>query len=718
MIGKETPQEGARRLSKHKLDEGFVPAGLYRITDNHYKIRLEKGDDKFIRPMQLINGVWEWGKPKFKNGDPLYIRAPENSKSDVIYVVEGEACVDALYRLSLNAATSGSATSAGAADWSPLKNKNVIIWPDCDDSGLKYAEDVVEALIDLALSIKQVDVKKLGLNEKDDCIEWLMANPNATSEAILSLPSVDVSFDKKNEPVEQPNSVSEIVEKSGVGKLDESSTPENVIEAIKKAMVMATGLDIIGIGILKSEISKKLKAAGVQGGAAIIRNAFASDKNLDDGGKQDQGLLFEDIKLHGDTVDGAKLADEIEKILYRHLVLPEGAAAAIALWIFHGWCFESFSISPLLVLRSPTKRCGKSTVATLVYYLSNRPLPASNITPAALFRAIEMFRPTLILDEADTYLIGNNELNGVINSGHTRSMAFVIRCDGDDNEPIKFNTFGPKVVAFIGKQKDTLMDRSVQIVLKRKMPGEKTEKIRQDKLSETLRPIRGKLARWSKDNEETLAGADPGTPERLNDRARDNWRPLLAVADQLGGVWPDKARKSALALSSEEDDDDSVKIMLLEDLRLCFKELGNNLLMSDEFVKFLLEIENRPWSEFGKTEKPITANKIARILKEFKVSPNQVRLDGRKVRGYELNDQLRDVFTRYLPDRGTQCEASGTGLNNKELGDFQSGTKSESVPVANSYNGNKNNGVPLASHWDKGTRSKKENMDIFDIPLQ
>jgi putative DNA primase/helicase len=99
------------------------------------------------------------------------------------------------------------------------------------------------------------------------------------------------------------------------------------------------------------------------------------------------------------------------------------------------WVVEAFDISPLLSITSPTKRCGKSTLLDIVALLAPRAVPASNITAASLFRIVEKFSPTLLVDEADTFLGDNDELRGIINSGHRRSSAFVVRTVGDDHEP-------------------------------------------------------------------------------------------------------------------------------------------------------------------------------------------------------------------------------------------------------------------------------------------
>lgn len=51
-----------------------------------------------------------------------------------------------------------------------------------------------------------------------------------------------------------------------------------------------------------------------------------------------------------------------------------------------------------------------------------------------VFRVIEAVQPTLLIDETDTFVTENGELRGVLNSGHTRATAFVIRCRGDAGE--------------------------------------------------------------------------------------------------------------------------------------------------------------------------------------------------------------------------------------------------------------------------------------------
>src|SRR5262249_28751180 len=153
-----------------------------------------------------------------------------------------------------------------------------------------------------------------------------------------------------------------------------------------------------------------------------------------------------------------------------------------------------------------------------------------NITAAALFRVIEAMTPTLLVDEADAFLREKEELRGIINSGHTRATATVLRCVGESQEVQGFNTFSPKAIAMIGKPAVTITDRSIRINLKRAPRGAKVEQLRLDRRDEFI-PLQRKAARWAKDSAERLRQADPAVPDAIaSARDRDNWRPLLAIA--------------------------------------------------------------------------------------------------------------------------------------------------------------------------------------------
>ena len=104
-----------------------------------------------------------------------------------------------------------------------------------------------------------------------------------------------------------------------------------------------------------------------------------------------------------EAVNGVELSNHIHDNLTAHIILPPGAAVAITLWIILTYCFDAFLILPILMLLSPEKRCGKTTLLLLLNGLVNNGRLSSNISPAAVYRIVEKFKPTLLTDEADTF---------------------------------------------------------------------------------------------------------------------------------------------------------------------------------------------------------------------------------------------------------------------------------------------------------------------------
>ncbi|MGH9353223.1 MAG: DUF3631 domain-containing protein, partial [Terriglobia bacterium] len=281
----------------------------------------------------------------------------------------------------------------------------------------------------------------------------------------------------------------------------------------------------------------------------------------------------------------------------------------------------------------------------------------------------EKYSPTLLIDEADTFLRDSDELRGVLNSGHRRRSAVVIRTVGDDFEPRQFCTWAPKAIALIGKLPPTLADRSLTIALRRREPGESIERWRDNSYPE----LRRKLARLVADNEAVLAEARPDLPADLHDRARDNWEPLLAIADLAGGEWPKRSRQSAKVLSAP--DDESTSTMLLEDLQSLFRTRDAPRFTSAEICEHLAALEDRPWPEFGRTQKPITPRQLAGRLTPFGIHPSQGRRGESNWRGYDVSD-FADAFTRYLQSpRATPLQPNDGAAYN----DFPSATPAEAV---------------------------------------
>jgi hypothetical protein len=178
-------------------------------------------------------------------------------------------------------------------------------------------------------------------------------------------------------------------------------------------------------------------------------------------------------------VDGAALLTEMTAATQRYVVVEHGAAETVALWALHAHTLDAFSISPRLAITSPEKSCGKTTLLDVIGCLVPRPLITANATTAAIFRSIVPPRPTLLIDEADSFLEGKEELRGILNSGHRRNGA-VLRVVGKDHEPAAFSTWAATAIAMIGRLPATLEDRSLAVRMRRRRPDEVVTRLRAD----------------------------------------------------------------------------------------------------------------------------------------------------------------------------------------------------------------------------------------------
>ncbi len=355
--------------------------------------------------------------------------------------------------------------------------------------------------------------------------------------------------------------------------------------------------------------------------------------------------VIERLQPSSAPVNGAELMDELLNLVRRFVVLPDEASVAIVLWAVWSYAYDLGRICPRLLITSPEKRCGKTTLVELLAGLCHRSLAASNVSPAALFRSIEAWHPTLLIDEADTFLSENLELRGIINSGHTRHLAFVLRAEGEKFEPKKFSTWAPMVLAMIKTPPGTLLDRCIAIQLRRKLPTESVDKPPMD-LVDRCRSQRERILRWVSDHADELKESPKMLPPSPNDRALDNWDPLFRVAEVAGADWPERARAAFAHLVLSQEDEDSIGPLILADIRKIFSELNRSRMHSTQLIECLIEIDGRPWADWRRG-KSLNANNLSRFLRPFGIHPKQMKIDNTNRNGYELRD-FQDAFNRYI----------------------------------------------------------------------
>jgi len=355
---------------------------------------------------------------------------------------------------------------------------------------------------------------------------------------------------------------------------------------------------------------------------------------------------FDEVEAWPHPIAPALLLAEIASTVKRFIVCEEQTAVATALWATLTWFIDDVQVAPLAVITAPEKRCGKTQLLSLLRRIVFRPLAASNVSSAALFRAVDAWKPTLLVDEADAFMRENEELRGILNAGHTRDSAYVVRVVGEDLNPQRFNVWGCKALAGIGHLADTLMDRAIVLELRRKLAHEQTERLRHAEPG-LFDDLAAKLARFADDYREAIRKARPTLPSELHDRAQDNWEPLLAIADVAGGEWPELARSAALKLSGSESPTMTVGTELLADVKAAFETKQVDRLSTADLIETLCADPEAPWATYNRG-KPISPRQVSRRLADYGIASNTIRVGLNTPKGY-MRSAFEEAFSRYLP---------------------------------------------------------------------
>jgi putative DNA primase/helicase len=689
------------------------PFYIYRDRDGVMRFRkvrkpLPGGDKTFF--LQHADGDGGWGKGVKGVDTTIIYRADEVAEAieagREIAVVEGEKDADNLWKLDIPATCNAHGASDPtkqkkpipkwtAAHSAQLAGAAIVVFNDNDMAGYAHADAICKLSLDVARRVRRLDLKddwpeipKKG----GDVSDWLAVGGDHTPDRLREL----IASAPEPKPAGDPKPIDEDAELDRLARLSAFEYERSRAAAAKALGIRAAMLDKL-VAIKRAEL-------GLDG----------------DDGLQGHAIAFPEPEPWPNPVQGAALLTALSEAMGTHVVMAEHAKDLAALWVVHTYLLDSFMITPRLAVRSPTRRCGKTTLLDVLGRLVCRPLPAANVSAAAVFRVIEGHRPCLLIDEADTFLRENEELRGVLNSGHRRGGS-VLRTVGDDHEPRSFATYAACVIALIGQLPGTLTDRSVAIDLKRRLPSEKIEPFRLDR-TEHLDVLARQITRWAHDHAEAVRNADPAMPEGIFNRDADNLRPLLGVADVAGGEWAARARKAAVAGREAGDVDEGSRLELLirdiHDIFVGSKHLKQ--IASADLIARLVEIEPRPWAEYGRTGKPITQNKLARLLASLGITPTRARIvdtDGneKNVRSY-AHAQFEDAFARFLPEGGSELEQRN---KRDEMGTsdlFQNGTTENDVPVAKcekSNNGGQSSTVPVAKGGNGATTLDQAALDTL-----
>jgi hypothetical protein len=627
-------------------------------NDVGYVLRWDKPDGKIIRPIALYDGSWRLaGMPTPR---PLYaLPGILYHKDAPVFIMEGEKAADAGWDCGLVSTTSaGGASAAHLTDWSPLRGRKVVILPDNDEAGERYAETVAQLC--LAAGVTDIRIIKLANYAKElppgGDLADIIDSPNRCALPISEgatkkdIGRLLLEIAQQVEPLRPKSTQTEEQHKPAT----ETKTQSELRFSVHFRAGRKNPIVIAWVGdeeIYREEINVNRGRARKEFAKEVARKLGRNvdvkkiidlcDKELPrmaDEVMEDPlsngacGLSKSVVRPWPDIWPEPVVLDdvlcEVYNAIRRYVILKHEDAVAITLWTAWTYVYNSSSIAPMLSIVSPTRRCGKTTLLTVLFRLVARGVFASNISPAAVYRVIEKYGPlTLLIDEADTFAKDNEELRGIINSGHDRESANVARvlkkADGTDDVGM-FSTWCAKAIASIGNQPSTWSDRSITIRMIRKAKNETIERLTPQAkayLDVLSRKIYTAVA--TDEIKAALAERFPEVPECLDDRAADNWRPLLCIADIAGGNWPTEARKAAIALSGSEqtEDNEEIAVRLLLDVLEVFD--SDEKLTVRELAERLAVLEESPWATY-RHGRPISPESVGRYLRRFGIKPERI----------------------------------------------------------------------------------------------
>ena len=453
----------------------------------------------------------------------------------------------------------------------------------------------------------------------------------------------------------------------------QSALPETTFKPLAGAIAKATGLDG---DMLRRKMLKARGASDTAGDDAAMEAPCADDPEP--------------------STSPAPLGNALRasvSVIRQRVFCAAEVADACALWAMGTWGVyppgdpaAGPDIYPRLHIHAPAKRCGKSLLLESVSQLVRRPLMATDVSEAAVFRTIGKYRPTLLIDEADQLFAKNRDLTGIVNSGYARTGHVVrtveVQAQGLRSfEPVSFPTFGAVALAGIGALPSTIEDRSIRIELHRQPRDRRAQRVGLRQLADLRKKITPHLmAHADAIGAAMTAGVPDGEiPAPLNDRDADNWRPLLGLAKLAGAEWLARAQRAAEVLCAAGADGDKGNEWALRQVVEFVREkraavvaewrawvrggrktvrplagrpgvqrpaVACRFVPSDELAGWLLAKDDSGFADMR--DAGSVKLRVARLLRGFGVQPTLRRVNGVPTRGYEV-PPIRAVWRSYRP---------------------------------------------------------------------
>ncbi len=385
----------------------------------------------------------------------------------------------------------------------------------------------------------------------------------------------------------------------------------------------------------------------------------------------------------------------LEETIAKYLICSPHQRTVLALWILHTYCSIASATTPYLNIYSPVEQSGKSTCLGFLRAYSAQPWFASGVPASTLTRKIIADQPTVLLDNWHTTFRGNDKhhVTGFLLNSCEHFQPFSLFEKGSVRE---VQVYCPKAFAGMTSLPPTLAQRSIPIVLQRRLPHQEVDPVFILLYPEATEGFKTWAQQWAKDH---LTEIDANTMDPCHRKSLSALSPhqqagcqtLLGIAKTLGEEWLEKARTALLEIFREEQAREASAVQLLSDVYDAFASRNHaERIFTNELLDYLHSLDHRQWHEWNKGQ-PITAHTLSGMLrKHFNIYSRSQRRDKQKRRGYQQSDFI-DAWQRYLPAQHIgDAYANSAGKTADKERDSQTsdpveiGSRSPDVPITRS----------------------------------
>ena len=594
----------------YKDEEGNLLYQVVRYKPKGFSQRRPDGNNDWIWNMKGVNSV------------PYHL--PEIIQSiEPVMVVEGEKDVENLRRMGFTATTSPMGAGKWKASYNKyLKDKEVLLIPDQDQPGYQHCRNIGQSLWGIAKNIKWLELS--DLEEKEDISDWI--EKGNTKEKLLQLIEAAPDFvpEKYDERERTGKSVNPIL--------------KDRTKSIVPNLIHLVGED------------GRTKYLFCKSGQWLIEEYFIKgDKRYSPKQNLPTKILNPNIINRSLNLDIARLATEIDAFIKSYLEMPlDSDYLILAMWVFHTYLIEKFNTTPILYFYG-VKETGKSRAGEVLSELAFRAQRLTSLTEATLFRSVEMFKPTLIIDEIKLLGKGGNQgLADLIKTTYKRGLKVSrINLNKSGEDQIEYyDTFTPLVICTTESIPDIIESRCILFTMQ-KNNNPQIEKMIDKKWANDLRE-RLTVFRANYITKE-LPEAQYIARGRLNEIMFPLYQSLLLVGPERKNEFINIVKR--IQKSKENEDGMSLDAEIVKAIDDEYQETQNK--------QFLTQVISKRLNEIRSENEQISDRAVSGRIKRLGFDKIRVK-NGRM--GFRINEErLGSLKTKYKITRGSEGSEGSEG---------------------------------------------------------